>query len=470
MNRRDGSTAATTRPGSGAGSGESSEAAVASGQEGLKRSITFRLLLLFILGDVLGAGIYALIGTIAAESGGAVWLPLLVALGMALLTAFTYAELVTRFPRAGGAAVFVQHAFNRPFVSFLVGFSMLSAGIVSAAALSLAFAGDYLSQLVDLPSIPVAIAFLAVVAALNLRGIKDSLRANVVMTIIEVSGLVLVVVLAVTVVGSGGGELSRAVDVEGGVSGASTVLAAAVIAFYSFVGFEVSANIAEETANPRRDYPRALISALLIAGLLYVLVGLSVSVAAPQGADATTAPLLDVVAASPVGVPESAFAVIALIAVANGALLTMIMASRLTYGMARERLLPSVLGRTRWVESGEGRGTPAVAVVVTTVAAAVLIATGTLETLAATVVMLLLVVFFAVNIAVLVLRRHPEEGEQDHFRTWWPIPILALASCVLLAAQQPAEVWLRAGIMLGVGVVLHFVTLAARRRTERVDA
>lgn len=429
------------------------------GGPGLRRSIGPRLLLLFILGDVLGAGIYALVGTVAAEVGGAVWVPLLVALGMALLTACSYAELVTRFPAAGGAAVFTQRAFHRPVVSFLVGFSMLAAGIVSAAALSLAFAGDYLGELVSLPAIPVALAFLAAVAALNLRGIRDSLRANVVMTVVEVSGLVLVVVLAVTVIGSGGGDLSRAVEIDGGEAGpARAVLAASVIAFYSFVGFEVSANIAEEARNPRRDYPRALLTALLLAGVLYVLVGLAVSVAAPQGADASTAPLLDVVAAAPVPVPPAVLAVIALIAVANGALLTMIMASRLTYGMAREGLLPSVLGRTRGVESGEGRGVPAIAVLITTAAAAALVATGDVETLAATVVMLLLVVFFAVNLAVLVLRRRSDEGEPDHFRTWLPLPVLALGSCVLLAAQQPLDVWLRAGGMLLVGLALYGLT------------
>lgn len=438
------------------------------GTPGLKRSIGPRLLLLFILGDVLGAGIYALVGDVAAEVGGAVWVPLLVALGMALLTAFSYAELVTRFPRAGGAAVFVQHAFGRPVLSFLVGFAMLSAGVVSAAALSLAFAGDYLAQIVELPRVPVALAFLAVVMALNLRGIKDSLRANLVMTLVEVSGLVLVVVLAVTVVGSGGGDLSRAVELEPGWSGAAAVLAASTVAFYSFVGFEVSANIAEEAQDPRRDYPRALITALLVAGLLYVLVGLAVSVAAPQ-ADGSSAPLLDVVAASPVGVPAEAFAVVALVAVANGALLTMIMASRLTYGMAREGLLPSVLGRTAFVERGEGRGTPAVAVVATTVVAGLLVATGDLATLAATVVMLLLVVFGAVNVAVLVLRRRPEEGESDHFRTWWPVPVLALATCVLLAAQQPWEVWGRAAAMLAVGLVLYLATRLVRRRAATAD-
>ncbi len=114
------------------------------GTNTLTRAITGPLLFVFILGDVLGAGIYALVGVIAGEVGGAVWVPLLVALVMALLTATSYAELVTKYPRAGGAAVFAQRAYRKPLISFLVGFSMLAAGVTSAAGLALAFSGDYL--------------------------------------------------------------------------------------------------------------------------------------------------------------------------------------------------------------------------------------------------------------------------------------------------------------------------------------
>lgn len=110
----------------------------------LKQAITGPLLFLFILGDVLGAGIYALVGKVAGEVGGAIWVPLVFALLLAMLTAGSYAELVTKYPKAGGAAVFAERAFKVPVVSFLVGFCMLAAGVTSAAGLSLAFAGDYL--------------------------------------------------------------------------------------------------------------------------------------------------------------------------------------------------------------------------------------------------------------------------------------------------------------------------------------
>ena len=137
----------------------------------LRRAVTGPLLYLFILGDVLGAGVYALVGAVAGEVGGAIWVPLLGALVLALLTAGSYAELVTKYPRAGGSAVFAERAFGSPVVAFLVGFCMLAAGVTSAAGLALAFAGDYLGVFLDVPAAPAALVFLLAVALLNARGI-----------------------------------------------------------------------------------------------------------------------------------------------------------------------------------------------------------------------------------------------------------------------------------------------------------
>ena len=224
----------------------------------LRRGITTPLLFAFILGDVLGAGIYALMGVLAEEVGGMLWAPLLLALLMALLTAGSYAELVTKYPRAGGAAVFAERAFRNRLVSFLVGFSMLAAGVVSAAGLALAFAGEYLATFVELPAVPVAIAFLALVAAINARGIRESMGANVVMTVIEVSGLVIVVVVVGVLLGGGGGDLGRVTQLPDGAGGAGAILAGAIIAYYSYVGFETSGNVIEVVKDQTRSYPRAL--------------------------------------------------------------------------------------------------------------------------------------------------------------------------------------------------------------------
>ena len=431
-----------------------------SGQEGskLRQSITGPLLFLFILGDVLGAGIYALMGVLSQEVGGALWAPLLTALVLALLTAGSYAELVTKYPRAGGAAIFAERAFKNPLLAFLVGFSMLAAGVTSAAGLALAFAGDYLGTFLDVPAVPAAVVFLALVAALNARGISESLKSNVVMTVIEVSGLLIVIVTVAVLLGHGGGDVARVTQLPDGVSPGSAVLGAAVIAYYSFVGFETSANVAEEVRDPSRVYPRALFGALLVAGLVYVLVGLASAIALPTAELAdSSGPLLAVVAATGVGVPAWVFSLIALVAVANGALLTMIMASRVTYGMAEQGLLPGVLARVL-----PRRRTPWIAIVATTVVAMLLTLVGDLSVLASTVVLLLLFVFISTNVAVLVLRR--DQVAHRHFRVPAPIPVLGVASCVLLLTQQEGRVWLYGLALLAVGVVLFAVARLTGRR------
>jgi amino acid transporter len=409
------------------------------------------MLLLFILGDVLGAGVYALAGTIAGQVGGAIWVPLLIALCFAMLTAGSYAELVTKYPHAGASAVFAGKAFKSPLVSFLIGFCMLAAGVTSAAGLSLAFAGDYMAPFIQLPAHVVALIFLVVIALLNARGIKESLSANLVMTVIEVSGLLMVIVAAVWFFQTGEADLSRAVQFKEGINPAYAVLGAALLAFYSFVGFETSANMAEEVRNVRTVYPRALFGALLIAGAIYMGVGVAAAVVMPiDQLIHSSAPLLEVVKASHLGIPPRLFAFIALVAVANGALLTMIMSSRLAYGMSRQGLLPHALSRVL-----PERRTPWVAIVATTVVAIILTLTGSLATLAETVVLLLLFVFISTNLAVLILRR--DRVEADHFRvpTW--VPVLAIVSCLILMTQQSAETWLRAGVLILVGVALYFL-------------
>ncbi|WP_411073065.1 APC family permease [Streptomyces sp. cmx-4-25] len=425
---------------------------------GLRRTLTTPLLYFFILGDVLGAGVYVLVGEVAAASGGAVWVPLLVALALALLTAASYAELVTKYPRAGGASHYATRAFG-PTVGFVAGFCMLAAGVVSVAALARGFAGDYLGVFVDLPVALVAVAFLVLLALINARGIKESTRANVVATLIEVGGLAVIVVLGVWLSLRGEGDPGRLVRLGTPEEGAAAaVLSGSVLAFYSFVGFETSVNVAEETRDPRRSYPRALFAALATAGAVYVLVGVVASVAVPTDVLASSSgPLLEIVRVAG-GVPLWLFSAVALVAVANGALLTGIMSSRLAYGMARDGLLPAALTRVL-----PGRRTPWVAIVATAVPALLLALTSGVATLASTLVLLLLTVFLIVNVAVLVLRS--DTGEPGHFRAPTVLPVLGAGSCVLLATQVEAGVWLRGSVVLALGVLLAALAAGRRRRS-----
>ena len=426
----------------------------------LKRAITLPRMLLFILGDVLGAGVYVLIGQIAAEVGGAVWAPFLLALAFAMMTAFSYAELVTKYPRAGGAAVFVHRAFHSSLLSFIVGFAMMSAAVTAAASLAVAFAGDYLSQFITVNPTVAALVFIVLVALLNLRGIEESMRVNVVLTVIEVSGLVLAIVLGFATVAAGNGMPEQAMQFRTDTSVGLAVLSGAVLAYYAFLGFETSANVAEEAIDPRRTYPTALFTALGIAGVVYLLLGLALSMVVPvEELGGSTAPLLGVIEAAPIAFPEWLFSLIALLAVSNGALLFSIAASRLLYGMAREQLLPPVFGTLL-----AGRRTPPVAIAVVTVIAGALIVTGDLATLAETTVLLLVLVYTGVNAAVLALRRQPVDV--PHFRAPTIMPILALISCGIILTQQTAATIGRAGIMLAVGLVLYAITRLVLRGGE----
>jgi amino acid transporter len=431
------------------------EAATASSQEStqLRQVITRPLLLLFVVGDVLGAGIYALIGEIGGRVGGAIWGAFVVALVLALFTAVSYAELVTKYPKAAGAALYVNRAFHRPLLSFVVAFGVMASGLASAATLSRAFGGDYLSALVgDVPTAVVAVAFLGVVAALNLRGISESVKTNVVLTLIELGGLVLVMVVAAAALADGQGDASRAFEIKEGETIVSAMIGGAALAFYALIGFEDSVNVAEECRDPRRDYPPALFGGLAVAGVIYLGVAMLASMVVPTKELAASDGALQLVASTgPLGIPEDVFSVIALFALANGALINMIMASRIVYGMSREGIVAPAFGRV-----SRSRQTPYVAIAFTTVLAMVLAATGDLSDLADTTVLLLLLVFTVVNVVVLVLRR--DHVGHDHFHAPSVLPVIGAVACVVLAFDKEPAIWARAGLLVALGLVLWAVS------------
>jgi basic amino acid/polyamine antiporter, APA family len=428
----------------------------------LKRGITTLLLFFFIVGDTLGAGIYTLVGTMAQDVGGVLWLPLSLALVLALLTAGTYAELITKYPHAGGAARFAERAFDKPYITFLIGFLMLASGITTAAALANAFAGDYLQALVpEIPAVPVTLGFIALLIAVALRGVRESLIANVAATVIEMTGLIIIIVVAAIVIGSGGGDASRLTTFAEDVPPISGALAASITAFFSFLGFEAAANMAEEVKDPSRSYPRALFGAIITAAVVYLLIALGASIVVPTDQLATSeGPLLEVILASGVQFPSWLFAIIALVAIGNGALLFMLMASRATYGLAEAKLLPRAFGAvlTR-------RRTPWVAIVVVGAVTMGLSFIGDVGTLADTTVLLLVLVFISANVSVLVLKK--DTVPHKHFTAPRIVSVLALVASVALLTQQSPQTWFIAGCYVVVGTLLFLIARAARRREVR---
>jgi basic amino acid/polyamine antiporter, APA family len=414
------------------------------------------MLFFFILGDILGGGIYALVGVVAGEVGGAIWVPFLVALLLAALTAGSYAELVTKYPRAGGAALYAKKAFKSPLVAFLVAFAVMASGVTSASALARAFGGDYLADFVAVPVEVAALAFIAALALINFIGLVISVRLNVVLTLVELGGLALVVIVGIAALVNGEGEPGRAVEFKEGTATALAILAGTALAFYALIGFEDSVNIAEETIRPERSYPSALFAGLATAGAVYLAVTLVASMVVPtESLQASTGALLEVVQVGPLAVPTRLFSAIGLMALTNGALINLIMASRLLYGMAKEGVLLSSFGRL------SRRETPVVAIAFTASIAAGLTLTGDLGALADTTVLLLLGVFISVNVAALVLRR--DRVSREHFQVPFVVPLLGIAACSVVMTQIDRVTWLRAGALLCLGLGLWTIQAIAAR-------
>ena len=224
------------------------------------------LLLLFIVGDILGTGIYALTGQVANQVGGVVWLPFLVAFGVATLTAFSYLELVTKYPHAAGAALYTHKAFGLHFVTFLVAFTVVCSGITSASTSSNLLAANLLAGLDEViggvptstgATLVVALGFMVLLALINLRGVGESVKFNVVLTLVEITALAIVILLGFIAMATKGVDLGQVVVFEDandrGMFVAVTV--ATAIAFFSMVGFEDSVNMVEETKDPERIFP-----------------------------------------------------------------------------------------------------------------------------------------------------------------------------------------------------------------------
>ena len=329
---------------------------------GLRRAIGPRLLLFFIIGDILGGGIYALVGEVGGETGGAIWIAFTVALVMAAFTAGSYAELVSKYPRAGGAGLYVHKAYGNAFFSFMIAFAVAMSGITSAATLSRAFGGDYLNVFIDVDVVLAALALITLIALVNFRGIAESVKLNVGFTVVEVGGLLLIILIAVIAVIQGDADTSRPFEIKEGSSLIGVALAGAALAFYALIGFEDSVNISEEVKDPTRVYPKVIFGGLAIAGVIYLLVTIGASAVVPTAdLSSSSGPLLEVVKQGPLGIDTKVFSAIGLLALSNGALINMIMASRLMYGMSREGVLPKPFAAVH-----TSRKTPWVAIIFTT--------------------------------------------------------------------------------------------------------
>ena len=288
-------------------------------QPSLKRVMGPGLLLLFIVGDILGTGIYALTGKVANQVGGAVWLPFLVAFVVAIITAFSYLELVTKFPKAAGAALYTHKAFGVHFLTYMVAFAVMCSGITSASTASRAFAANFVEAFdldfsTGIGITLLGLGFMTLVGLVNFRGVSESVKTNVVLTCVELSGLLIIIMIGLWALGVGDGDFSRVATFDtGDRSALGAVVAGTALAFFAMVGFEDSVNMAEECKEPSRIFPKVLLTGLIITGCIYVFVSITAIALVPVSelGEGDT-PLLKVVQAGAPGFPIGIFAFITL--------------------------------------------------------------------------------------------------------------------------------------------------------------
>ena len=439
--------------------------------DGLKRSITGKMLFFYVLGDVLGSGIYVLIGLVAGAVGGAFWIAFAVGVAIATITGLAYAELVTKYPQAAGAALYVNKAFrNRP-LTFLTTVCMLSASFAAAGSLANGFA-SYFQEVWDLsPTLVITLGFILVLTLVNFIGITESVVVNMVMTVVEVAGLVIVMIIGVWYIVEGDANFSTLGDFKAEGSPALAIVAGVALSFFAMTGFENAANVAEETVNPKKTFPMALVGGMIVAGVLYVLVAMTAALTVPVGTlRDSDAALLEVVKAGiipvPVGVMTILFACIAMVAITNTTLVAVVTQSRILYGMAREDVVPGVFGKVH-----AQRRSPWVALIFAAVVVAGLLLSGAdLDRLAAVTVVFTLFIYVMVILSAFKLRGQDEDD--DTFRASTPLLIIGVVGNVVLLAyvlyDDPASL-VYCAALLGVGLVLFLLEYFLGRRDRSAD-
>jgi len=376
---------------------------------------------LYGLGTTIGAGIYALVGEMAAVSGYYAPVSFLLASVMAALTALSFAELSGRYPRCAGAALYVKEGLSSEPLSVIVGLLVVAAGLVSSAAIVNGFTG-YLGEFVQLDRLTAIIIVTLAIGAIAAWGIAQSVSIAAFVTVVEIAGLLLVIAVSY----SGLAELpGRWRELVPGTDSGSWygIYAGSLLAFYAFIGFEDMVEVAEETRQVRRNLPIGIMLTLAITTLLYMAIMVTAVMAMPPGELAQSQVPLARLYEHYTGSSATIISIIGLFALINGALIQMIMASRVLYGMSSRNLLPAIFSIVN-----KRTQTPLVATALSTVAILLLAVSGSLASLAQATSLIMLIVFSLVNLSLLyVKRKNPQAVGLIVFPTI--IPLLGFLVC-----------------------------------------
>ncbi len=448
---------------------ETSTTTVDDEGSGLKRSITGKQLFFYTLGDVLGSGIYVLIGLVAAAVGGAFWIAFAIGVAVAGITGSAYAELVTKYPQAAGAALYVNKAFGNKALTFFITVCFLSSSFAATGSLATGFSAYFATLWDGPPALLVSLVFLFLLCIVNFIGITESVVMNMLMTFVEVTGLIIVMIIGIWFIAEGKADFGVLTDISVAGNPAIAVLAGIAFSFFAMTGFENTANVAEETIDPYRAFPRSLVGGMIVAGTIYVLVSMAAALTVPTATLAgSDAALLEVVKQGilpfSTDFMSTLFSVIALVAITNTTLVTVVTQPRILYGMAKEDVVPGAFAKIHAT-----RRSPWVGLLFSAVVVASLLITGNLlaeagvgidlvERLALVTVIFLLGIYALVIVTCLKLR-----GQDEHERTFranTPLLIVGLVGNLAILGyaikDDPTSlIWCAA--LLAIGGVLFLI-------------
>jgi APA family basic amino acid/polyamine antiporter len=412
-------------------------------------------LIFYSVGVIVGAGVYSVIGSAAGLAQGSLWLSFLVGAGVAMLTAFSYAEMATSFPVAGAEYAYIRKAWPRAdWLAFTVGLVILLGGAATAATVAMAF-GGYLRVFIDIPATAAALVLLALCSALNIWGLRESSWLNIAFTSIEVLGLLLVIAA---------GFMSEASPSPAPSGAEPAVMAAAALLFFVYLGFEEVANLAEEVRHPARDIPLALFVSMGITTALYVMVAVAViAISGPAQLAASEAPLATAIE-NVWPRARNLLSAIALFATANTVLITLIATSRLAFSMGRDGEIAGIFGSVL-----RGRQTPWVAAILSLTMATILLPAGSVKVLAEISSFAALLAFVSVNVVLIVLRYkmpdYPRPFQVPLAIGRFPIlPLMAIISILALLVHFDWQIYAAGGMALALSALAFLARRVFRRR------
>lgn len=365
----------------------------------LKREIGFFDAVVYGVGLIIGAGIYALIGKGAGLAGNSLWLSFAIGGAVALFSGLSYAEISSAFSRDAVEYNCMRHATKNRMAAFVVGWLTVIGGVAATATVAVGF-GGYFKELFGAPAVLSAIALIILCAATDFLGIRMSTKMVFLFAAVEILGLLFIM-------GLGAAHISRfgPVDYLDFPAGLGGVFSAAILVFFAYLGFEGIANMSEEVRNSRKTVPLAMILSIIITTVIYILIAVSaVSIADYRSLSASDAPmsLIAESAAKDFGISFPAGAImsaIALFSTASTVMINVVVVSRILYGLRFEPAFPSAIGAIH-----PRTNVPHVSIFIVAGAASVLSTWGNISLLANLSTFAVFLTFLAVNVSLILLR------------------------------------------------------------------